>query len=369
MSNVYMGTDVEEFIFGEGTTYEEACKKEGKEEPEQVEKSVITDEEINEFGVIECAEDPEVACMRIALENEQNYNAIMNAMMTREYSVLESTGSEIVYEAANVKQFFELVKKQINKFWAKIQGVFKKLMDIIVSNTASNKAFIKKYGNSTFHKPETGKEFKGYEFGSLGVVDYDGIAGLVAKHVHVSDVAAADEEKATKFVTDFNAKFEDIKSEMRGLACGESKVAAGEFDSTLRVKLYGSKEKVVIKPKEFKSLIAELGSAMNSKKLAKESYNAAQKAVKILRGDVKHAESNLAKTEGRKNHGMKIAKCLTDAINASLTIMSKAFSVQTGAIVADMRQTRAMAAYYVTHQPKVAKEAAEGVDELGVVLI
>ena len=113
MANVYMGTDVEDFIFSEGTTYEEVETpvEEGVEETPEVEEEEISDEELNEFGVIECVDEPEVACYRIALENEQNYNKIMNAFMMKEFSVLESTGEEMVYEAADVKKFFDLVKE------------------------------------------------------------------------------------------------------------------------------------------------------------------------------------------------------------------------------------------------------------------
>lgn len=374
MANVYMGKDVEDFIFGEGTVYESAETTPAQTEEPEVEIEQVTDEEMNVFGVIECVEDPAVACYRIALENEQNYNAIMNAFMAKEFSVLESTGEEMVYEAADIKKFFSAVGNAIKKFWAKVKGVFKKLMDIIASNVATNKAFVKKYSNATMHKPETGKEFKGYKFSGLGKADYDGVASLVKGAVKVDMIVSATEEEVNKAVTTFNENFESVKGEMRAVACGRSKdkpVKADEFNKALRDEFFGSDEPVKIeKLPEFKTLIAELGSAINAKSLAKESYKAAEKAVKILQGDVNHAEANLKKVAGKKDHGLKMAKCLTTAINASLAIMSTAMSVQTSAIAAQMKQARSMAAYYITHQPKVAKDPVdESVEELDIVLI
>ena len=137
MANVYMGKDVEDFIFGEAS-YEETTTTTEETTTVEEESFEITDEEMNQFGVIECVDDPEVACYRIALENEQNYNMIMNAMMEKEFSVLEETGKEMVYEAANVKSFFNAIQAAISNFWSKVQGMFKAAMSRIQDFVSSN---------------------------------------------------------------------------------------------------------------------------------------------------------------------------------------------------------------------------------------
>lgn len=346
MANVYMGHDVEDFIFGEGTTYEENTFEE---------ECTVTDEEMDACGIQECVDEPEVAFYRIALENEMNYNAIMNAMMSREFSVLESTGAEIVYEAENTKSFFEKIKQMIESFWRKVQGVFKKVVDMIGSLAMSNKKFVEKYKKEAgrIQKPAKDKKFKGYNFPEDMTIDYDAVAKIVADKVKPSDVAAKSEDEANNFVEDFRNRFSYTKNVMRGKLCGESSVVEENFKTALHKKLYGTAGKAteLTEIPAFAKVLDELGSAASAKKTAKEAYDKAKKACKELRTQVKQAESTLRKSEGRKNPGMKVAKCLTDSINAALTIMSTAMSAQSGAIIAKARQYRSIGAWYVSHQP------------------
>ena len=371
-----MGTDVEEFIFGEGTTYEVEVKTE-VEESTTVEESVeeeieITNEEMNLFGVIECVDEPEVACYRIALENEQNYNAILNSFMCKEFSVLESTGVEMVYEAADVKSFFKYVKETIAKWWAKIQGVIKKVMDEIAKFVDVDAKFVKKYKGQYMQLPDKAKVFKGYDFSKVNhAPDYSNIAGVVKLSVDmgIKKIGTITDEEANEFVDKFKEEFKGTKDKMRAIACGESgAVSEDEFDKKLKVALFGSEDKVAIGLTErpFSKLLEELESAKIAKAAAKHAHAKAQEAVKELLKDVKYAESALVK--GNKKGGVKVGKCLTDSINASLNIMSKTMHMETRAIMTNLRQNRSMAAFYVMSQPKAAKESAVE-DDLGIVLI
>ena len=385
MANVYMGTDLEEFIFGEGTVYESQTSEEEvqveevqEQEPEvKVEEEVtVTDEEMNACGVIECVDEPEIACYRIALENEQNYNMIMNAFMKKELSVLESTGAEMVYEAVNVSQFFDNVKKTVTLWWSKIQGVIKKVMEKIYEITMNNKAFVKKYKGVDMKTPESSKDrkFVGYDFKDITVPMFTTIAGLVEKAVKAEDINVKDEEAATEFLASFNEDFDSVKSKMRGAACGDQSkpVSADDFDAKLKIALFGSGEKKEISLKPFVSIIAELERADATTKATREAYKGAQDSVKKLLSDCKRAEAALRKND-KKNAGMKVAKCLSDSINASLGIMSKAMSMYTKSVLTRINQDRAMAAFYVMNQPKAEKKVEKtnesAIDDLNIVLI
>lgn len=344
MSNVYMGTDVEEFIFGEGT-YEESYSDLDAE----------IQAEMDATGIIECVDDPEVACYRIALENEQNYNMIMNTFMMHEYSVLESTGQEMIYEAEESKSFFQNVKKWVENFWKKVKGVFKKVMDVLGSLVLSNKKFVQMYEGKTMSKPAKDKKFKGYDFPSnLGTIaKYDTIATVVTSEVEVDKISSITKDQVEDYVHTFNTNFDAIKNKMRGYACGGGTVVADNFKSKLQTAFYGG-EKKEIALGEFSTLIADLKDAKDSKKAAKDAYKTAEKSVKTLLKQVKQAENNIIKSKKLKaggDPGMKVAKCMSQAINASLSIMSQAMSVQNGAILAKARQDRAQAAFYVSHQP------------------
>lgn len=372
MANVYMGHDVEDFIFGEGTVYEENTTV----VEEEVEE--ITDEELNAHGVIECVDEPEVACYRIALENEMNYNAIMNAFMMKEFSVLESTGEEMVYEAVDVKKFFGWIKEQVGKFWAKVQGVFKSIMDKIADYVVYHKAFVKKYKDKPMVEPTKAKEFQGFNFKlKENKPLFLAITKTIQKHVKPTDIMVKSEAEANQFVENFKAGFENTKSYMRGNACGNSTaVADNEYEKALKVAFFGSEEKVKItKLPAFAELIKDLEDAKDAKNSAKLAYSEAKSAVKELQKDIKDAESKLAKGDA-KTHGMKVARCLTDAINASLTIMSKSLSVYTKAIMTKVSQDRAMAAFYVQNQPASAKTTdiavvknESAIDDMDIVLI
>lgn len=401
MSRTYYGDDVEEFIFGEGTTFDEACskeackkeackkeackkegcKKEGcdgedmGDEYDEIEESEIevTSEEMNAFGVIECVDDPEVACYRIALENEMNYNTIMNAFMNKEFSVLESTGREMIYEAADVAKFFDTIMAYVKKFWGKVQGVFKKVMDRISEYVVFNKRFIDKYEGASMKTPEGANEFDGFNFADL-TMDYMKIYDVVTKKIvdpkALHKYASAD--AVEQFVTSFNEDFKDAKDQMRGIACGTSSVKEEDFSKMLKERFYGSAEKVKVKLLPFDELISELKSAKAAKDGAKQSYKKAESAVKSMMSDVKAAKASVSKAKGKSNSAMRVAKCYTDALNACITIMSKTLSAQTRAILTKAKQDRAMAGYYVSNQPKGEKKTAKNeaaFEDLGIVLI
>ena len=358
MQNVYMGLDVEDFIFSENSTGFDDADSE----------YAVSDEELNEFGVIECTEDPDVACYRIALENEQNYNAIMTAMLTREYGVLESTGSEMVYEAGKIKEFFGWIKKQIQKFWAKVQGVFKKVMDTIGSIVLSNKAFVKKYRavQSSIKRPAGEKEFQGYKFGNLEIY-YEKLANVISsksKEEITADLTSGKFEgngKIDRILTD------EIKNTYRGILInGSGGISSSDYDEQLRLKLYGSAQPVKVDLKDFKTLLNELESAADVKKDANDSYKEAKKAVKAYLKTVKEAESKLSKDA--KQSGAKAAKKISELINFSLNLMSQALGAQTRAITAKAVQDRKMANYYVRGQ-KAANESAVDDTALDVVLV
>ena len=353
MANVYFGSDVEDFIFDESATYEEACssKKEGSDA--DTEDPEVSDDEMNECGVIECVDDPEVACYRIALENEQNYNMVMNAFMAQEFSVLESTGAEMVYEAADVKKFFAGIQQVLSNFWGKVQGVFKKVIDKIGSFIDVNRAFVKKYKGAKINTPD--KEFDGYKFTGNHPL-FTSVKNILKSQVetpYLGQIATITNDKADEKVKAFKDDFDSIKNYLRGAMCGNDNkpVKEADFAKSLKISMYGSENKVKIKGVPFGELISELESGRDAKKASKESYNNAKSGIMAIKAEIKKAEKDLGKSEN-KSAGMRLGKCLTDAVNASVSIMSVGLSAHVKAINAKLSQTRSMAAYYVSHNPK-----------------
>ena len=398
MANVYMGTDVEDFIFGE-STYEEACgkgscKKENTDvndisfDYESDEDGKISaqfkeevEAELNACGVMECVDDdPEVACYRIALENEQNYNMVINAFMQNEISVMESTGSEIVYEAADVKKFFSAVQAVINKFWQKIQGVFKTVVQKLRVAMTNNKRFVKKYKGERLVKPTTEYELKGYNFSDVisnnkAYMGYSQVADEIGKYIrpYIGYVDNSMSKTDTnEFEQSFKEEFNGLKGKLRSYLCGGKAVKEEEFNKSLKTYFYGSAEPVQIKSiPEFAEVVAELEQAKNSMKGANNLYKMGKSSVATLKKDIKDAESNLGKSKNKSN-AMKIARILSNAANTSVTLMSQALSAHTGALLAYNSQMRKIAAWYVSNQPKnLVKSSNESAieRELGITLI
>lgn len=339
MSNVYMGLDVEDFIFGEGTTFEDNFDN-------------VTEEEMNRFGIIECTEDPDVACYRIALENEQNHSAIMMAMMNAEYSVLESTGREMVYEGARLNNFLDAVKAQVQKFWAKVKGVFKKVMDQISSIVLSNKTFVKKYRAVAGEiKKPVDKGFTGYEFGDL-TVNYSSVSNFV---------------KGIKTATTEAEK--SLLDNIRGRIVGENSVSAEDFDKKLKVKFYGSENtKNINVASNFSELLNNLESAADQKKAAKAAHKEAEKSIKEYLSEINKLKSEASSKDNDED--VKKYKVIGQFISKSLNIMSVALSAQTRAIIAQAVQDRKMANYWVNAQNKKKGTQESAVEvELGVEII
>lgn len=376
MANTYFG-NAEDFIFDESATYEESsCKKENDDITDGVDTDPeVSDDEMNEGGVIECVDDPEVAAYRIALENEQNYNMIMNAFMIKEMQVLESTGQEMVYEAVDIKKFFSLVAEQVQKWWSKIKGIFKKLVDNIMVRVNASKAFIKKYKGKTFVIPTD--EFKGYEFGGIfnDASIYTSITDLIPATASDISANADSEEKANAYVEKYKKDLEDRREMMRGAACGDlaNKVSADKFDEELKKAYFGEKGKHVLKlTKSFDAILSDLENAKKERDGIKKAYKSAEEATRKLLGEVKKAEREVDKKN--RNSAMKVGKCVTDGITTALTVMSRANSMQSRAFAASVAQTRAMAVFYVSHQPEAQKqgaknESAVSVGDMDIVLI
>lgn len=89
------------------------------------------------------SEDIMDACFRITLENETNWNTIMNTIALSEMAFLESHAEgEVMYEAADFKAIVNSVIAWIKKQWAKLAGIFQKAITMIGEKMDSNKRLI-----------------------------------------------------------------------------------------------------------------------------------------------------------------------------------------------------------------------------------
>lgn len=64
-------------------------------------------------------------------ESENEWNQMMQNVALQELAVLEATGQEMVYEAADKESFFTKVINWFKSLWSKIAGLFNKLIQSI----------------------------------------------------------------------------------------------------------------------------------------------------------------------------------------------------------------------------------------------
>lgn len=301
----------------------------------------VSDAELNKFGVIECVEDPDVACYRIALENEQNYNALMNAIMMQEMEYLESNGREMVWEAGAIRRIADRIKETIQRWWAKIKGVFKKLMNKLDTFTMSNKAFVRKYRSANV-KIKSGLKVTGYPFSDQIVVHYSNSVASIGAFMKSLDSKTTNNGVAEK------AELNAFQNRIRGGLINKGNITAENFGRELKEHLYGSVNTTQVPvEKNWTSLLNQLETADIDRKAAKDAYKEAEDMVRELMKLVndKAKDSNDEDVE-------KGIKLLNKAVNSALNIMSSALSSQTAAIMARTQQARRIANHVLRSQSK-----------------
>ena len=247
------------------------------------------------------------AALNIVVEGEENYNRIMQAVGIDEYNYFEENGTEMVYEAADVKGFFGKIKAFFVNLLQKIKGLVKKFISLFDSYTKSDKDFVNKYRKHLLGVNTKDFEFKGYKFDDtkLSGFNCDTALNEITKSVYglgtdSKGYAIQNKENCQNFL-DKTSDTSDIEETMRGAAlkaCGgtESKMDAGEFSKEL-FKLYrgGEDSKEVL---DNISISTQLNYILNTKDAVKKGNDAEKSFTKstndILKGIDKEA-SALAK--------------------------------------------------------------------------
>lgn len=335
MSLVYEGTDIEEFIFGEGTSYGYSDY----------------DEELDRVGVAECREDADIACYRIALEAEQNYNSIMMALAAQEIATLESTGTAMVYTEGALKDLGKSLKTHITNFWKKIQGVFKKAMDWISQFVLSNKAFVKRFESRKDLKTPT-KEFKGYDFAKVYTKSdlpkdiLEIVMGTYdAEHAEVKMDTDAAEKQVRK----------DIIEKLGGTTSGDSSDFASDLKKAFR---NGKEEKSTIALTGgygYKESLTFVKEGKKSKNTIKTAYEAVKYSVKSL---MKVADSVVA-SQDKGSDGEANARAMSKGISVCIRMISQCQSAHLKAVQDSINQAKAIVVFFNANQPKKEEKTNE----------
>lgn len=316
-------------------------------------KDVLTDEEIqavdeaiDNISLIEMdeGEDPSVSMYRSIYENELNFSNIVRSLATAEITCLESTGEEMVYTEANVKEIFKSIGAALDKAWQKIKSVFYRIMSAIANNHKMNKKWIDSLDKNALTKAkevDLSKYPKDYYSYNKSVVNFASIDSFLAKHepslktaIDVFNNASPSEEEiktALQYWKDNKVKGFD---KVRGAIVGKEEVNAKNFRKAVIDAIAGTPTKCNVKLDSLiKNLTEKPGS--NIAKRWKDFDSEYRKDRKELKKDEKNVEKG-------NEAALALAKSRTEKINAYISITGSLIEAISASEIAKVKQSRSI---------------------------
>lgn len=296
-----------------------------------------------------------IACV---VENEQNYNKLMQAIAIAELCHLESTGEEMVYTEGVVSDFFKKVKEMFKKILAKIAGLFKKFIAMIDGFFKNDKDFLTKYEKDLNDANPKNLTYKGYKFDidawtpatdSKSVSD---IKAIFAKAV--KDDGNHDTKEIEKF--EDNDTREDMLEVLRGEVLGTNKKVSSDDLSTEIFKLFRNgetdKEEMDVTTGVITKCTAHLRKSDELKRTAKKNYTELEKKINEVIKTLESQEKDLRNNEmSEKNSlALRVAKLYTRYAQDLLNVNSVVYSGQLQAIKDYSRQCKAICVRVLTHK-------------------
>lgn len=330
-------------------------------------------------NIIECSMEPGIeAAYAIIAESEMNYNAIMRAVGVAELAVYESTGEEMVYEAADVKGFFGKVKEYFVKLWEKIKGLFRKFFAMFDSYVKSDKEFVNKYKKHLLQVNTKDFKYKGFVF-KLDAVDVDNSAARIQSTIDskISTTLPKTLDKVEDEIKAVEDRTEIIES-LRAASIGEtSGLTAAELTKELFSKLRnGEDAKEELEDISVTDLLVAISENSAIKKKAEKSYKDLEKVVKQAIKDTEKAQNELIKNTPAKDdtEGTKLRAAQIKHQSASIALTREKLNilqVVNGSILTAIkdknRQSKAICTALMNYKPKNESAVTEGF--LGNVII
>lgn len=302
-------------------------------------------------------DSPIAAVFNIVAEGEANYNKIMQAVGIGELAVLESTGHEMVYEAADIKGFCTKVKEYFMNILAKIKGVFQKFMAMLNSWAASDKDFVKKYTKILTQVDTKGFEYQGYKFANLNT-DVASVENKAEKTVESKVGSSFGNVDTTKWSESTSEK-SSILEAARGSMIGSRDIEAGDFAKEL-FKFFRSGEdtKQTIDSVDVSKVLSTINGAGEAKKAAEESYKKTSKVIQEFIKAMDKLENKLVKeipsndSEGTAATGLREATAQSGYMK-DLGSMTAIFNgAQLSAIRDQNRQAKSVCVKLLSYKPK-----------------
>lgn len=294
--------------------------------------------------------------MRIYAESENNYNNIMKAIAIDELNVLESTGSEMIYEAGALKSFFGKMKEFFVNLWEKIKGIFKKFFAKMNALILKDKDFVKKYKAAIIDVNIKGFKYEGFEFKHLDASIEN--PQNISEIKKLSDIKGISDKKALIEYKESLSEdaLEKVIAEYRGKLVGGPKIEKEDFAEAL-FKYYrnGEDEKVELESININELLKEIGDTAVMKKNGERALKDIGDRITAIIKELENAEKEALK----KVPSEDIETAKIGAYNATIKAYKECMgaaqlftTAKLQAIKDQNRQAKAICVKLLTYKPK-----------------
>ena len=328
-----------------------------------VEESVLSDETVFEFAQEVTAETGYV----LVAEAEENWNNIMKAVGIHELNVLEATGSEVIYEANDVKSFLEKIKDFFKMIWEKIVAVFKKFFAMIDSWIKSDKDFVKRYEKALKGMTNTKDfKFKGFKYtvDKVSVKDAANktksvFAGIVPGYDNQaaadSLVQLSDPSKFEDIIGEFDKKDEYIEKARAAIVGATGTMDSKEFNEELSKKLRNgedSKDEYGLSDLGgINEILSAISGAADAKKAAEGEYKELKRLIDALIKKIDKWKGEFDKAVDNNNLSSIAAK-YSSLLKDDLALLQIVNTAKLQAIKEENRQAKAICVKLLTYKPK-----------------
>lgn len=329
---------------------------------------IIYGSQKDNYGIIECenASNPMEASLQHVLESEINWNNLMRAVAIKELSVLESTGIQMVYEAADTKGFLNKVKEFFRNIIAKIKGLFQSFVAHLDKWFKNDEAFIKKYQEAKIDEKDlTGLTINGYKFTTTRI-DTDGSA---AERIIDSKLGGVNpkESELDNYIANFKDK-EKIYAEIRGaLVRANKELTSKEFSTELKKLARDGKEekeKIAVNKEVIKNAFISIKTKDIFVKLIENTKKGSIKAIEDLISNVDKIKPDLKDIYG--DSSSKAETSLSNLVAAYKEVSSMVqimAGAQLAAIKDEVSQAKSICVAAYTYKAKNGDKKVESKNE------
>ena len=225
---------------------------------------------------------------RVLYESQVNDQAFFEAIVLSDLREIDGIKEGTLLESeikalneANVKEFFEKMRKRLKEFWEKIKGVFKDVTTkIAIFITKDAKKFLKDFD----------KNFKMSNY--KGDVYTNACNVPIATHFKIPNVSEIKKEvernKDSAYVDKTAILHEKLADSIHG--CKEKYLTPKDFKIEAKRLIFGEKPAPIESASDINNLKNNISSASNSIKTINEQKNKIEKGIKDLENELKDAE-------------------------------------------------------------------------------